>query len=71
MPELSGMPLSISISNPNGSASACRSAISAAPAVLAAACLGRSTAVPRIAAMRTSGASMRRTVTVSPTPATA
>jgi len=68
MPEPSGIPLSISTSKPNGSASASRMAISAAPAVLDGASSGRSRVVPPIAAMRTVGASMRRTVIVSPGP---
>ncbi|MET0548292.1 MAG: hypothetical protein ABW002_03345, partial [Xanthomonas sp.] len=47
---------------------AARNDINAAPAVLRSASSGKATVVPRMAAMRTTGASMRRTVTVSPTP---
>lgn len=68
MPELKAMPLSISSSKPNGSANAARSDINAAPAVLRSASSGSATVVPRMAAICTTGASMRRTVTVSPTP---
>ena len=69
MPEPRAMPLSISISNPYASPSAWRMAIRAAPAVLRSASSGSANDAPRIAATRTCGASMRRTVTVSPTPA--
>ena len=56
MPEPYGMPLSISISKPNGSWSSLRSAINAAPAVFNSASNGSSAMLPRIALMRTTGA---------------
>ena len=71
MPEPNGIPLSISISKPNGSASAARIAISAAPAVLRGASNGSAMAFPRMAAIRTTGSSIRRTLTRSPGPARA
>ncbi|KAG0757277.1 hypothetical protein G6F22_020014 [Rhizopus arrhizus] len=65
------MPLSISTAKPKSRPSRSRSDINAAPAVFPAASSGSSTALPRIASMRTTGSSIRRTLTVSPTPAMA
>ena len=70
MPEPSAMPLCSTSSKPNGSASDCRSDNSAVPAVLRSGSSGRPSTQPRIAAMRTTGSSMRRTSARSPAPAT-
>ena len=70
MPEASGMPLSISNSNPCSSLSAACIACSARPAVLLFGSTGNSPATPVTARMRTAGSSIRLTQTRSPTVST-
>ena len=68
IPELTAMPLSISISKPNGSLSSWRIAINAIPAVFRSVSSGSAAEAPRIATIRTVGSSMTRTVARSPGP---
>src|SRR5271166_3069453 len=70
MPDESGIPLSISISNPYDSPSASCIAWSARPAVFFGGSIGKSPATPLISRMRTTGSMMRCRRTRSPTAST-